>query len=132
RVEALRSIAGAPAAPGAELRRIVERLRDEDERRAALQAVIPALAPEDVNEVLGPAPGLGGMDHTAPHLTRAQALRVLDAARGRPARGLDCDGFGALLVRVAELGDPAGALARLADVEYVWELDRGKMVARLA
>src|SRR5205823_12639840 len=93
---------------------------------------IPALAPEDVNEVLGPAPGLGGMDHTAPHLTRAQALRVLDAARGRPARGLDCDGFGALLVRVAELGDPAGALARLADVEYVWELDRGKMVARLA
>src|SRR5207248_1875311 len=46
--------------------------------------------------------------------------------------GLDCDHLSALLVRLARLGEPDEALARLAELDDMWEYDRAKVLAALA
>jgi hypothetical protein len=128
RIEALGAMARVPGAPADALRAAAEEMSDDDRRRA-LAAILPAVDTTAVDEILGPAPDLQGMEHTAPYLSRQQTLRVLNAARGRSLSGLDYDRLGALLVRLAQLGDPDEALMRVGELQHVSGYDRRKLLA---
>ncbi|MGY1776808.1 hypothetical protein ACI8AV_13185 [Geodermatophilus sp. SYSU D00804] len=134
RIEVLRKLAARASHPSPALLGIAEAVPDLRGRLRARTAIAPALTRAEVADTLTALTGLNEPDsmalaELAPHLTAAEVRRVLNTL---PSSFWNGDAITALAVRLAKLGSPEEALARLAEAADPAQLYRPEALATLA
>jgi hypothetical protein len=135
RIEVLRALAANASRPAPALLALADAMRDQRDRLRARAAMALALTPADVAATLAALTSTDASDanalaELAPHMTADQARTALDTLAD-PDLG-EWDGVTSLAVRLAALGAPDEALARVADSADPAQLDRPKALDTLA
>jgi hypothetical protein len=136
RTEVVRALAAHADRPAPTLLELAEAIAEPRDRLRAIAAMAPALTPADIAAafaaLISPNALLdtGALADLAPRLTADQARTALDTLT--EASLLDRDAVTALSARLAELGAPDEALARVAHIADPAQLFRPEELATLA
>jgi hypothetical protein len=135
-IEVLRVLAARAGHAAPALLAVAQAVREPRDRLRAQAAIAPALTPADMAATLAAligadaAPDADALTELAPYLTAAQARTALDALTDPNLGGWSA--VTALAVRLAALGSPDEALARVTDTADPAQLYLPKALATLA
>jgi hypothetical protein len=143
RITALRELAASPEVSALLLQQLAETLTAEQERLEARAAIARTLTATELEEIIDAylARSVAASSRprgmvaqmvvaVAPYLSAAQVRHTLDAI-GEP-ESLEPDVHKALLVRLADLGEPSEALHRFIQLRFDLEYRRANVLVELA